>query len=78
MAAAKKYMIEHGKFNNRWLVRVETAGRGSTGEQTCTYSANGAQALLFNKKDAVAFAKKWKVRAWETKNGLPVKQVWPE
>ncbi len=78
MAGTKNYMIEHGKFNNRWLVRIESAGGRNSGEQTFTYAAGAGKALRFKKAEAVAFAKKWNARAWEVKAGLPVKQVWPE
>lgn len=75
----RQYIIENGAENNRWLYKIERAGRNRNGKRTCFYSPHIMDALVFKKKaEAVAFAKEWKARAWQIRGGVPVKQVWPE
>ena len=72
----RQYIIENGAENNRWLYKIERRG---TAEQTNCYHPKIEDALIFNAKaEAVAFAKRWKARTWQLKNGAPAKQVWPE
>lgn len=74
---ARQYIIENGAENNRWLYKIEHAGRNATGEQTNSYRPGVENALVFSKKaEAVAFAKRWKARAWQLKNGQPTKLVY--
>lgn len=72
----KQYIIENGAENNRWLYKIERRG---TPEQVNCFHPIIEDAVIFQKKEeAVAFAKRWKARAWQLKNGAPAKQVWPE
>ena len=72
----KQYIIENGAGNNRWLYNIERRG---TPEQVNCFHPIIEDAVIFQKKEeAVAFAKRWKARAWQLKNGAPAKQVWPE
>ena len=74
----RQYIIENGAENNRWLYKIERAGRNRNGERTCFYGPHIMDALVFKKAEAVAFAKEWNARAWQIRGGVPVKQVWPE
>ena len=75
----RQYIIENGAENNRWLYKIHRAGNKETGETTCCYKPNIAEAMIFKKKaEAVAIAKKWRARVWQLKGGKPEKQVWPE
>ena len=72
----RQYIIENGAENNRWLYKIERRG---TPEQVNCFHPIIEDAVIFQKKEeAVAFAKRWKARAWQLKNGAPAKQVWPE
>ena len=76
---SRQYVIENGKENNRWLVKIDREGRGVYLTQTNHYRAGIEEAVLFDQKaEAVAFAKKWKARVWQLKGGMPSTLVWPE
>ena len=54
----RQYIIENGAENNRWLYKIERAGRNRNGERTCFYGPHIMDALVFKKKaEAVAFAR---------------------
>ena len=75
----KQYAIEHGAENNRWLHKIERGRSGEGSQQTNCYRPDLSAAMTFTKKaEAVAFARKWKARAWMIRNGEAVEQVWPE
>lgn len=70
----KQYIVENGSENNRWLVKIDRYA----GDVTCVYRPGVENAMVLKKAEAIAFARKWKARAWQIKNGLPDHQVWPE
>lgn len=72
----RQYVIENGDVDNRWLYKVEN-GRGENVGTTLFYHPSIQDAMTFSKADAVAFAKRWRARAWAVKAGQPVSQVWP-
>lgn len=76
----RQYIIEHGTENNRWLCKIEQPGtKDQHGALTNTYGPRVENAVVFtNEAKAVAFAKKWRGRVWQIRNGKPETQVWPE
>ena len=74
----KQYVIEHGTENNRWLCRIESAGRKGEGEKTLSYRPRLEEAMILKKDEALAIARKWRARVWQLKAGTPEKLVWPE
>ena len=75
----RQYVIENGAENNRWLHKIEHAGRNKDGEQTNSYRPGVEGAVVFDKKaEAVRFAQKWRGRVWMIRGGVPVKQVYPQ
>lgn len=75
----RRYVIENGAENNRWLYKIERAGRSKAGETTCFYSPHILDAIVYKKKEeAVSIARKWKARVWQLKGNIPTKQVFPE
>ena len=74
----RQYIIQHGVDDKAWLCRVDHIGKKETGDTTCYYRASIADALIFKKPEAVAFARKWKARVWQVKGGVQIRQVWPE
>lgn len=72
----RQYIIENGAVDNRWLYKVER-GRNEAAGTTLFYRPSIKGAMTFSKADAVAFAKRWRARAWAVKAGQPVSQVWP-
>lgn len=73
-----KCIIEHKLYPGKYLCRVDHDGQGKYACKTNSYRPKLEEAILMDKKDALAFARRHGGRVWQVRGGQPDVLIWPE
>ena len=70
-------VVEHKIYDGKYLSRIDHDRQGKYACQTNSFKPGLEEALVLDKKDALAFARRHGGRVWQVRGGQPDELIWP-